>query len=202
MNGVAQPRISRTPQRALLDASQGLAAPDAPPIPDFKPCFTAGAWASVREVAQTLVRKVYEIIAVRRLGYARAEPFLRDYRLWIRDVLAFKFRCGICSAKHSQSGRSCFLVDQSGRLGWAHRNEALLPSRPRRQSPPLTRFYKYLFATLHGALLWYAADCTVNVVQLMYTASRLPDKTRPQRVVFVARGSVGQVGGCEAGHAP
>lgn len=74
---------------------QGQQVPDPPPIPDFKPGFTKALENSVREVSVTLVRKVYEIAAVRRLGIVRAEPFLRDYKNWIRDVLAFKYRCGI-----------------------------------------------------------------------------------------------------------
>ena len=39
-----------------------------------------------------LVRRVYEMVAVQRLGRGKAEVLLRDSKAWIRDVLAFKHR--------------------------------------------------------------------------------------------------------------
>jgi hypothetical protein len=76
----------------LLVHLQGQQVPDAPPIPDFKPCFDRGLWLGCRDLAVATVRKVYEIIAVKRLGLEKADCLLRDHKLWIRDVLAFKHR--------------------------------------------------------------------------------------------------------------
>ncbi|GAX84730.1 hypothetical protein CEUSTIGMA_g12152.t1 [Chlamydomonas eustigma] len=80
-------------EKVCIEAEeQGLEEPPPPPIPDFKPCFDRGLQLGCREVAVSSLRRIYELLTVLRLGRSKADIFLRDAKLWIRDVLAFKYR--------------------------------------------------------------------------------------------------------------
>lgn len=80
-------------KRCIEAEEQGEPAPqDAPPIPNFKPCFDRGLLLGCRELSVAMVRRVFEAIAVRRLGRSKADVLLRDAKSWIRDVLAFRHR--------------------------------------------------------------------------------------------------------------
>lgn len=80
-------------EKSALEAEeQGQPVPDPPPIPDFKPSFTKGSWQTGRELVTSVVRKIYQAATVRKLGFERASPFLRDYKNWIKEVLATKHR--------------------------------------------------------------------------------------------------------------
>ncbi|KAG1664162.1 hypothetical protein FOA52_012243 [Chlamydomonas sp. UWO 241] len=80
-------------ENRCIEAEQvGQQTPPAPPLPDWKPCFDRGLWLGCRELSVSVVRKVFEAIAVRRLGYSKAQCLLRDHKAWIKDVLSFKHR--------------------------------------------------------------------------------------------------------------
>lgn len=71
---------------SLYTYTQGEEPSKPPPFPDLKPQVIMGAWGGVREVAVRFVRRIYEHLAVWRLGAARASPFLRDGVLWVHHV--------------------------------------------------------------------------------------------------------------------
>ncbi|KAG2452270.1 hypothetical protein HYH02_003294 [Chlamydomonas schloesseri] len=75
-------------QEALAAETQGQDPPPPPAFPDLQPALDRGLAAFARELAVGTVRRLYERIALARLGYARAAALLRDSRAWIRDVLA------------------------------------------------------------------------------------------------------------------
>ena len=80
-------------EKRCLDAEeQGLQPPEAPPMPNFKPCFDKGLWFSGRELVAATIKKIYEFVTIRRVGVLRAESLTRDSKVWIRDVLAVKHR--------------------------------------------------------------------------------------------------------------
>lgn len=54
----------------------------------MRPVLDRGFSHFCREVLVASVRRIYEHLAVWRLSARRAEPFLRDSKAWIRDVLA------------------------------------------------------------------------------------------------------------------
>lgn len=56
-------------------------------MPDMSKPALDGLKAAGRELAVRFMRRVYEHVAVWRLGYTRAEPFLRDAVLWVAHVL-------------------------------------------------------------------------------------------------------------------
>lgn len=55
------------------------------------------------------------------------------------------------------------------------------------------RYTKYTFAVLHGAALFYAAECTVATIQLVYSTRKRADKTHAQKALTIARGTAAQV---------
>ncbi|KAG2443518.1 hypothetical protein HXX76_001870 [Chlamydomonas incerta] len=75
-------------QEALQAEAQGQDPPPPPALPDMQPALDRGLAAFGREVAVGTTRRVYERIALARLGYPRAAALLRDSKHWIRDVLA------------------------------------------------------------------------------------------------------------------
>ena len=80
-------------QRCLEADERGEQAPnDAPPIPSFKPCFDRGLMLGCRELSVAIVRRIYEAVAVYRMGRSKADVLLRDAKSWIRNVLAFRHR--------------------------------------------------------------------------------------------------------------
>ena len=67
---------------------QGEVAPEAPPFPSMKEPVMNGLRSSMREMAIRVVRRVYEHIAVWRLGLSAASPFLRDGVAWVHVGVA------------------------------------------------------------------------------------------------------------------
>ncbi|GFR52701.1 hypothetical protein Agub_g15328 [Astrephomene gubernaculifera] len=58
------------------------------------------------------------------------------------------------------------------------------------------RFTAYQFATLHSSVLFYAADCTVAVLQHTHRTWKRKDKTKWQKLTYWGRGVVLQVARC------
>ncbi|KXZ47360.1 hypothetical protein GPECTOR_36g82 [Gonium pectorale] len=110
---------------AIAAEAEGRDPPPAPPMPDMAPVLDRGLYTFARELTVASTRRLYEVVAVRQLGYKKAQPLLRDSKVWIRDVLADKHRT----------------------------------------SPLQRRLMAYAFATGHATALFYAAECTVSVLQ-------------------------------------
>lgn len=53
-------------------------------MPSMRAPLVSGAYYSVRELIIQFVRRVFEWRLVSAVGAKKAEPFLRDHRLWIR----------------------------------------------------------------------------------------------------------------------
>lgn len=78
-------------EKQVIDAEQqGLAPPEAPPLPDMSPVLDKGFASFCREVLVATTRRIYEHIAVWRLSARKAQALLRDGKAWIRDILSVR----------------------------------------------------------------------------------------------------------------